>query len=154
MDRTFQVFSCLSQPFKCVSVSSTIISIQTYNSLSGSALVWADIARKSMRFSDVIAYHVLRYWYTQIEALNRDVGTSSSPVTEILSFFHLTSELFGRLQVHIKVNFALAHRYAIIHTKLGHLLEKVRNEEATVMDVNNYMIDAFPKLLQALNSTT
>lgn len=118
----------------------------------GSALVWADVARKTMRFSDVVGYHTLQYWFSQIEALNRDVGNASNPTAEILQFFNLANDMIGRLQVHIRANLKLAHRYAIIHTKLKDLLGKVRNEDATVMDVNNYMIDAFPKLMSAINS--
>lgn len=118
----------------------------------GSALVWADVARKTMRFSDVVGYHTLQYWFSQIEALNRDIGNASNPTAEILQFFNLANDMIGRLQVHIRANLKLAHRYAIIHTKLKDLLGKVRNEDATVMDVNNYMIDAFPKLMSAINS--
>lgn len=114
--------------------------------------MWADLARKTMRFADVVGYHVLQYWYSQIEALNRDIGNASNPTAEILQFFNLTNDLIGRLQVHIRANFVLAHRYAIVHTKLKDLLEKVRNEDATVMDINNYMIDAFPKFVSAINS--
>lgn len=114
--------------------------------------MWADVARKTMRFSDVVGYHTLQYWYSQIEAFNRDIGSISNPTTEILHFFEVTNDLLGRLQVHIKANPKLAHRYAITHAKLANLLEKVKNEDATVMDVSNYMIDAFPKFISAINS--
>lgn len=114
--------------------------------------MWADVARKSMRYADVVGYHVLQFWYSQIEALNRDIDNASDSTAEILHFFEVTNDLFGRLQVQIKANLKLAHRYAIMHTKLKNLLEKIRNEDATVMDINNYMIDVFPKLVSAINS--
>lgn len=105
-----------------------------------------------MRFSDVVGYHTLQYWYSQIEAFNRNTGNDKNATAEILHFFEVTNDLIGRMQVHIKANLKLGHRYAITHTKLKNLLEKVRNEDATVMDVNNYMIDALPKFIAAINS--
>lgn len=119
---------------------------------SDSALVWADVARKTMRFSDVVGYHVLQYWYSQIEAFNRDIEHTVNPTTAILKFFQVSNDLIGRLRVHIKGNLVLAHRYAITYTRLKKLLEKIQNEEATVMDVNNYLIDAYPKFISAINS--
>lgn len=117
----------------------------------GSALAWAGIARKSMSFSDPVGYHVLQYWFSAIEAFNRDMENATNAAA-ILNFFDVASDLIGRFQAHIKINLVLAHRYAITCTKLRDLLEKVKNEQATVMDVNNYMIDAYPKFITALNS--
>lgn len=117
----------------------------------GSALVWAGIARNSMRYSDPVGYHLLQYWFSEIEAFNRDMERASDSAA-ILNFLKETSNLFGRLQSHVKRNLPLAHRFAITHSKLEDLFEKISYEERTVMDVNNYLIDAYPKFISALNS--
>lgn len=104
-----------------------------------------------MSLTDPAGYPLLQYWFSEIEAFNRNMVTTSNSAA-ILNFFNVANDLIGRLQSHIKKNVLLAHRYAITRTKLKHLLQKVRNEDSTVMDVNNYMIDAYPKFISALNS--
>ena len=108
------------------------------------------MARNSIRFSDPVGYHLLQYWYSQIEAFNKDMENDINP-DAIFNFFNVASDFFGRLQSHIKRNLKLAHRFAITRTKLKNLIEKVKNEDSTVMDVNNYLIDAYSKFMTAMN---
>lgn len=117
---------------------------------SGSALMWADLAQQSIRYSDPVGYHLVQYWISEIDASNSDMENTSDP-NPILKFFKTFAKMTGRLSTHINRNPALAHCFAIITRELGKLL-KVKKDENTLDTLNSYMIDTYPRIKSAMNS--